>query len=122
MLDPETERFVEQVGKLPPEALAEAFDRALALRRSGGREASRATKPSASEDSALDHAVRSVLLPRADELDAHRPSLHSDAKSAAMITARAILKRGSLSVEQYEVLVQPFIAVGVDIPPHPDRS
>ena len=122
MLDPQTERFIEQVRHLPPEALAEAFDRALALRRSGGREASRATKPSASEDSALDHAVRSALLPRADELDAHRPSLHSDAKSAAMIAARAILKRGTLSVEHYEVLVEPFITVGVEVPPHPERG
>jgi hypothetical protein len=116
MLEPDTRRFIEAIGALPPEALAAAFDRMLELRRSGGREASRALKPSASENSAIDHAVRSTLLPRAAELDGFRDHLHSDAISAITISARAILKRDRLSGEQYRLLVDPFTSVGVDAP------
>jgi hypothetical protein len=118
MLDAATERFIDQVGRLPASSLAEAFDAALALRRAGGRDASRATKPSAAENSEIDHSVRSTLLPRAEELDAHRPGLHSDAKSAAVIGARAIQKRGTLTAAQYEVLLRPFQAIGVEVPAH----
>ncbi|MEH1017298.1 hypothetical protein V6U90_29935 [Micromonospora sp. CPCC 206060] len=119
MIDAATERFIEQAGQLPPAMLADVFDRSVTSWQSGGREASRATKPSAAEDSTLDHAVRSTLLPRADELNRYRVGLHSDAKSATVIAARAILKRSKLSVEHYEVLVEPFIAAGVEVPSHP---
>lgn len=119
MLDAATERFIGQVGELSAASLAQVFDAALALRRAGGRDASRATRPSAAENSEIDHAVRSTLLPRAEELDAHRPGLHSDAKSAAVIGARAIQMRGTLTAAQYDVLVRPFAAIGIEVPPHP---
>ncbi|MGW4200073.1 hypothetical protein [Streptomyces sp. NPDC004726] len=122
VLDAATERFVDQVRALPAGALATAFDRAVALRRAGGKEASRATKPSAAENSALEHAVREILLPRADELNAVRNGLQADAKSAAVIAGRAVLKMAQLSPEQYEVLVAPFVEVGVDVPTHPGRG
>jgi hypothetical protein len=122
MLEPETAQFIETVGELPPDALAAAFDRMLELRRAGGREASRALKPSASENSSVDHAVRSTLLPRASELDEFRDHLHSDAISATTIAARAILKRDRLSAEQYRLLVEPFTSVGVDAPAAPNAG
>ncbi|SCG66603.1 hypothetical protein [Micromonospora halophytica] len=119
MLDVSARQFVEDGRGLSPESLAAAFDRAVALRRAGGREASRATKPSAAENSELERAVRSALLPRAEELNAFRDGLHADAKSALMIAGRAILKVEQLSAEQYHVLVEPFVEVGVDVPAHP---
>jgi hypothetical protein len=122
MLESDTARFIETVGELPPEALAAAFDRMLELRRSGGREASRALKPSASENSALDRAVRSALLPRVAELEGFREHLHSDAISAATIAARAILKRAQISGEQYRLLVEPFTSIGVHAPAAPDAG
>ncbi|RXZ69938.1 hypothetical protein [Agromyces albus] len=121
MLDVSTRRFVDDAAALPPEALAATFDRAVALRRTGGKEASRATKPSAAENSELERAVRLALLPRAEELNAFRDGLHADAKSAVVIAARAILKAEQLSGEQYHVLVDPFVTVGVDVPAHSRR-
>lgn len=122
MLESDTARFIAAAGELPPAALAAAFDRMLELRRSGGREASRALKPSASENSAIDHAIRSTLLPRVAELDGFRDHLHSDAISATTIAARAILKRGRLSGEQYRVLVEPFDVAGIETPPASDAG
>ena len=119
MLAPETDRFIEFARHLTPDELAEVFDHMVRLRRLGGKEASRATSPSAAEFSAIDHAVRSALLPRAEELNAFRAGLHSDALSAVMITARAIQKRNALTAEQYEVLVAPFAGAGVDVPGRP---
>ncbi|WP_395245806.1 hypothetical protein ACGGZK_08360 [Agromyces sp. MMS24-K17] len=118
MLDHPTQRFVEQVAGLEPGSLAMAFDRSVALRRAGGKEASRATRPSASENSELEHLVRESLLPRADELNGAREGLHADAKSAAVIAARAVLKRDQLTQAQYDVLVLPFVEAGIDVPSH----
>ena len=119
MLDAVTERFVDRGCALPPESLATAFDRMVDLRAEGGKEASRAAVPSASENSELDHRIRTTLLPRAAELDAHLAGLHSDARAAISTAARGILKRGNLTAEQFEVLVAPFVEVGVDVPAHP---
>lgn len=118
-MDAATARFIEDVTTLAPQTLATVFDHVLSLRRQGGREASRALKLSASEQAALDHAVRSALLPRAAELDAHRSGLHSDSLSAVMIGARSVQKHASLSQEQYALLTCPFTAVGVAVPGHP---
>ncbi|HET8779999.1 MAG TPA: hypothetical protein VFM66_08005 [Agromyces sp.] len=122
MLESDTARFIAAACELPPATLAAAFDRMLELRRSGGREASKALKPSASENSAIDHAVRSTLLPRAAELDGFRDHLHSDAISATTIAARAILKRRQLSGEQYRLLVEPFEVAGVETPSASDAG
>lgn len=117
MLDAETMRFVDEAVGLPAEELEAAFDRLVDLRAEGGKEASRAAVPSASENSELDHRIRAGLLPRADELDAHLVGLHSDARAAISTTARAILKRRKLTVEQFAVLVEPF-AGRVGLPEH----
>ena len=109
MLDQVTTDFVDEAAGLPPAELEAAFDRLVDLRPEGGKEASRAAVPSASENSALDHRIRAALLPRADELDAHLTGLHSDARAAISTTARAILKRGTLTEQQYAVLVEPFV-------------
>lgn len=122
MLDAVTERFVDRVRALPPESLAMAFDRMVDLRTEGGREASRAAVPSAAENSELDRRIRTALLPRAAELDAHLAGLHSDARAAISTAARGILKRGNLTAEQFEVLVTPFVEVGVDVPAHQGRG
>ncbi|WP_030763082.1 hypothetical protein [Streptomyces griseus] len=119
MLDAATERFVDHAVALPPAALATAFDRMVEGRSAGGREASSAARPSAVQDSALTHRVRAALLPRADELLGHRAGLHSDAKSAVCIAARAVLRRGRLAPEQYALLTGPFTDLGVPAPPHP---
>ncbi|MFJ5707781.1 hypothetical protein [Streptomyces sp. NPDC093105] len=119
MLDAATERFADAAAALPPAALAAAFDRMVEDRSRGGREASRAARPSAAQESALTHRVRGALLPRADELDAHLTGLLSDAKAAIRIAARAVLKRGRLTPEQYALLVTPFTDLGVPAPPHP---
>ncbi|MFD8014236.1 hypothetical protein [Streptomyces sp. NPDC058955] len=119
MLDDATVRFVDAAVALPPAALATAWDRMVEDRSRGGREASRAARPSAAQDSALTHRVRGALLPRADELDGHLAGLHSDAKSAICIATRAVLKRGMLPPEQYALLVTPFTGLGVPAPPHP---
>lgn len=111
-----TARFIATIAVLPPETLAAAFDHAVGLRRQGGREASRALRLSASENSELDHAVRSALLPRSEELNLYRPGLHSDAKSVCLIAARAVRKPATLSAAQYALLTAPFTAVGVDVP------
>lgn len=122
MLDAATTRFIEQVGALPAETLAAVFDHSMELWMPGGRAASEATKISASENSELDHDVRETLRPRAAELDAHVAGLHSDVKSATVIAARAIQTRSTLAVEHYEVLVAPFVAAGVEVPPHPEQA
>lgn len=122
MLDAATTRFIEQVAALPADALAAVFDQSLDLWMPVGRAASEATKISAAQNSELDHDVREALRPRAAELDAHSAGLHSDAKSATVIAARAIQTRSTLAVEHYDVLVAPFIAAGVEVPPHPEQS
>ena len=122
MLEAATVTFVEQATALAPESLAEAFGRLVALRRHGGKEASRAAVPSAAENSELDHKIRSALLPRAAELNAVNAGLHSGARAAVSTTARAILKRGKLTPEQYQVLVEPFVGREVEIPPHPSQA
>ncbi|MBT3152612.1 hypothetical protein HTV45_17305 [Streptomyces sp. CHD11] len=113
-----TALFVETVASLSPATLADVFDHTLRLRRRGGREASRALRLSASEHSAIDHAVRSALLPRAGELDAYRAGLFSDALSLCVIGARSVAKPAMLTREQYALLTGPFTAVGVDVPDH----
>lgn len=119
MLDSATARFVETATGLSPETLTVVFDHAVSLRRAGGREASRALRLSAAENSEIQHAVRSALLPRAGELEAFRAGLHSDSLSTCVIAARAVRKRATLSLEQYRVLLAPFTAVGVTAPGHP---
>lgn len=121
VLEAATVRFVDRAAALPPEALTAAFERLVDLRGEGGKEASRAAIPSAAENSELDHIIRGALLPRAAELNAVLAGLHSDARAAISATARAILKRENLTPEQYEVLVEPFVDRGVEIPPHPSR-
>ncbi|WP_328409237.1 hypothetical protein OG542_07290 [Streptomyces violaceus] len=118
VVDAATARFIATVAALPPEALAAAFDHAVSRRRQGGREASRALRLSASENSELDHAVRSALLPRSEELNAYRAGLHSDAKSVCVIAARAVRKPATLPAEQYALLTAPFTVVGVAVPRH----
>lgn len=122
MLDAATTRFIEQVSALPAEALAAVVDQSLDLWVPAGRAASAAIKISAAQNSELDHDVRAVLRPRAAELDAHATGLHSDATGATVIAARAIQTRATLAVEHYDVLVAPFIAAGVEVPPHPEQA
>ncbi|MBM7829580.1 hypothetical protein JOE59_000285 [Agromyces cerinus] len=122
MLDAATTWFIEQVAALPAEELAVIFDESLDLWVPAGRAASGAIKISAAKNSELDHDVRAVLRPRAAELDAHATGLHSDAKGATVIAARAIQTRATLAVEHYDVLVAPFISAGVEVPPHPVHS
>ncbi|WP_432950520.1 hypothetical protein ACQPXM_19325 [Kribbella sp. CA-253562] len=118
MLESVTAGFIRSATQLPPEVLARVVDEALARWRHGGREASKATKIlSASEFSAIDHAVRSALLPRAAELNSFREQLHSDAIGTTEIAARAVLKRARIADEHLRVLVEPFRAVGVAVPP-----
>ncbi|WP_405386808.1 hypothetical protein OG596_03405 [Streptomyces sp. NBC_01102] len=119
MLDAPTERFVAAVGKLPPDVLAEVFEHSLLLYPGGGREAALALKLSASEFSELNRAVASALLPRAGALDAFREGLHSDAKAACNIAARAVRTRATLAEEHYRVLTAPFTAAGDPAPAHP---
>ncbi|ONI68450.1 hypothetical protein BWI15_36260 [Kribbella sp. ALI-6-A] len=116
MLESATAEFLRSATQLPPDALGRVVDEALARWRSGGRDASRAVKASASEQSALDNALRSMLRPRADELEAFRPGLPSRVKSTVSIATRAVLKRHQASEEQYRVLTEPFAAEGVEIP------
>jgi len=122
VLEAATVGFVERATGLPPESLASAFSRLLELRGEGGKEASSAAVPSAAENSELDHLIRTALLPRADELNAARPRLHSNARAAISTTARGILKRKNLTPEQYQVLVEPFVGLGLEIPKHPEEG
>ncbi|MFB7941932.1 hypothetical protein [Streptomyces sp. NPDC056049] len=119
MLDEGTERFVAAAAALPPAALATADERFLDNWVAGGREASDAARPSAAQQSVLNHRIRSALLPRADELDEHLAGLYSDAVTTIGIASRAVLKRGKLTPEQYALLVTPLTALGVPGPPHP---
>ena len=64
-------------------------------------------------------AVSAALLPRADELDDFRLGLHSDAKSAVVIAARAVKKPAQLTREHYALLVTPFVEVGLEVPEGP---
>ncbi|MFC7923145.1 hypothetical protein [Streptomyces cinereoruber] len=111
-----TARFVEEATALPAATLAEVYERLLDRWADGGRAAGGATRVSASENSSIDRAVRSALLPRVDELEAVRQGLHSDSISACGIAARAVRKRSALTEEQYRVLLAPFVAVGLDAP------
>jgi hypothetical protein len=122
VLEAATVRFVVEATALAPESLIAAFDRLLELSGEGGEEASLAAIPSAAENSELDHMIRTALLPRADELNAVRPRLHSNARAAISTSARGILKRKNLTPEQYEVIVEPFVDRRVEIPPHPSRE
>lgn len=118
MLDPVTERFVDAAAALPPEVLALAFDRQLDHWAGGGKAASDAAGPSASENSALDRRIRTTLRPCADELDAHLAGLHSDALTVISTAARAIQTRRRLTAGQYDVLVGPFAGFAVELPEH----
>lgn len=115
-MDPTTARFITSATALPPEALAVLYGAFLERWRQGGREGSRAARVSASDHSAIDHAVRSALLPRAAELEQVRKSLHSDSKSACVIAARAVHKRVKLTEDQYRALLDPFATAGVPVP------
>ncbi|MEV4417978.1 hypothetical protein [Catellatospora sp. NPDC049609] len=57
MLDVATERFVDQATSLAPQVLAVAFDRQVGLRSEGGREASRAARISAAQNSQLERRI-----------------------------------------------------------------
>ena len=116
VLETSTRSFIARACALPQVSLAAAFERAVSLRRAGGKEASRALKLSAIDNSQLERAVSAALLPRADELDDFRPGLHSDAKSAVVIAARAVEKSAQLTPEQYALLVTPFVVAGLDVP------
>ena len=118
MLEPVTAEFIRSVSQLPPDQLANVADGALARWRTGGRDASRSLKLSASEYSAVEHAVGSALRPRADELNSYRQHLLSQANSTTVIAARAILKRQRVSPEHFTVLMEPFTEVGVAVPAH----
>ncbi|WP_309054888.1 hypothetical protein [Streptomyces sp.] len=115
-MDPTTVRFVSSATALPAAALAAVYEAFREGWPRGGREASRAARVSASEQSWIDHAVRSALLPRAVELDQVRASLHSNSKSACVIAARAVHKRVKLSEAQYRALLDPFASAGVPVP------
>ncbi|WP_326771011.1 hypothetical protein OG978_46195 (plasmid) [Streptomyces sp. NBC_01591] len=111
-----TARFIEESTALPPAALAALYEDSLDRWNRGGRDASRATRVSASENSAIERAVRTALLRRTHELDAFRPHLCFDIKPACSIAARAVCKRTKLTEEQYRVLLDPFAAAGVTVP------
>jgi hypothetical protein len=117
MLDAVTIRFIGTAAKPSPDALAVVYDHMVRLRGQGGREASRALKLSAAHESELQAMISSTLLPRADELNAFRSGLLSDAKSAYVIAARAVHRRERLAQEHYHVLLRPFAAAGVEVPP-----
>ncbi|MET9542314.1 hypothetical protein ABZY16_33240 [Streptomyces sp. NPDC006553] len=114
-MDPATARSIEVATALPAATLAVVWDDAVDRWSTGGREASRATRVSASENSAISYAVRSALRSRV-ELDAFRSGLLSDSIAACGISARAVCKRAKLTEAQYAVLVEPFRAVGVEVP------
>ncbi|MGI9821837.1 hypothetical protein [Agromyces sp. Marseille-Q5079] len=112
MLDAVTIAFVEQAVALPPQVLTEAFGRQVRLRAKGGKEASRAAVPSASENSDLEHRLNTALRARTDELD----GMMMEAYAVIQTAARAVLKRAKLTEEQYDVLVRPFADAGVEVP------
>ena len=118
VLDEATRRFVQQAVVLPPEVLARVWDHLIDLLPQGGREARRAVRVSASQNSEIDTAVRSGLGARRADLDAHSPDLFSDAKAAMATVARAIQARSKLTGEQYGLLTKPFTAVGMAVPEH----
>ncbi|MEV4195283.1 hypothetical protein [Streptomyces toxytricini] len=126
MLDEVTLRFIGTAAEQAPGVLAAVFDDMVRLRRRGGREASRAVGLSAAHESRLQAVVRAALLPRAGELDSYRSGLLSDAKSAYVIAARAVHRRAGIAEEHYELLLRPFAAAGIDVPPRaggpPPRS
>ncbi|WP_405015138.1 hypothetical protein [Kitasatospora sp. NBC_01539] len=111
-----TARFIEAATALPAGVLAAVREESLARWRRGGREASRATRVSASENSAIEHAVRSALLRRGSEPGPDGAMFPSDVKPLCAIAARAVCKRAKLTEEQYRVLLDPFAAVGVAVP------
>jgi hypothetical protein len=118
MLDASTERFIVEAAQLPAASLAQAYEHTLRLRKGVGREASRATKPSASENSELERKVRSALLAASEQLDEPDASLRTRASSAVTLAARAVLKRSTISAEHYGALTEPFSMVGVAVPAH----
>ncbi|MEV0646445.1 hypothetical protein AB0I28_14400 [Phytomonospora sp. NPDC050363] len=117
VLDSVTTDFIARATALPPAELATAFDRAVGLRKEGGKEASRAVRTSASQNSTIDHTVRENLRERLDELSEHRQYLLSDAIAACVIAAGAVCKRAKLTDEQYRILLDPFVTAGMDVPP-----
>ncbi|MFI1652482.1 hypothetical protein ACH4XT_36895 [Streptomyces avidinii] len=121
-MDPTTARFISSATALPADALTLLYEAFLDRWPQGGREGSRAARVSASEQSAIGHAVRSALLPRAAELEQVRKSLHSDSKSACVIAARAVHKRAKLTEAQYRALLDPFTAAGAAVPPRTTSS
>ena len=119
-MNPTTARFISCATALPAAELAVVYEASLDRWPQGGREGSQAARASASEHSAIVHAVRSALLPRADELEQVRRSLHSDSKSACVIAALAVHKRTKLTEAQYRALLDPFTAAGVPVPDRDD--
>ncbi|MFJ2899342.1 hypothetical protein ACIO87_31245 [Streptomyces sp. NPDC087218] len=111
-----TVRFIEESTALPPAALAALYEDSLDRWSSGGRDASRAARASASENSAIERAVSTALLRRTDELDGFRPRLRFDVKPICAIAARAVCKRAKLTEGQYRLLLDPFVAAGVTVP------
>lgn len=92
-----TARFIEGSTALPSAVLAALYEDSLDRWSRGGRDASRATRVSASENSAIERAVRTALLRRTHELDAFRPHICFDIKPACSIAARAVCKRTKLT-------------------------
>ncbi|MEV0650977.1 hypothetical protein AB0I28_37570 [Phytomonospora sp. NPDC050363] len=117
VLDSVTTDFIARAIALPPADLALAFDRTVDLRTEGGKEASLAASVSAAQNSSIDRTVREALRARLEELSAHREYLLSEAIAACGTASRAVCKRAKLTDEQYRVLVDPFVTVGMDVPP-----
>ncbi|MFD3654621.1 hypothetical protein [Streptomyces sp. NPDC058620] len=115
-MDLSVARFIEAVTALPADTLATVYEESLDRWPHGGRDVSRAAAVSASENSAIQHAVRVALLERVHDLDKAHPGLRGGIKSACCIAARAVIKRAKLTEVQYRLLLDPFTAVGVPVP------
>ncbi|MGI9821834.1 hypothetical protein [Agromyces sp. Marseille-Q5079] len=111
------EEFLLAVGTLRGDQFAQVGRAAIAAGAKARSTARRSARLSAAEAGALEKAVRQAIEPLHGELLALGPGALASAISDTMSASRAILKRASLTPEEYAVLTGPFATVGVALPP-----
>ena len=90
-----------------------AFATERSFDRAAYRAAGRAVKPTPAERSAIQKAVRDALRPRADDIRSLGNGRFMAATGLTETAAAAMMKRATLSDEEYDYAATPLIAAGV---------
>jgi len=110
--------FLGRVQDLSAEQFARVREAGRALTPAPRIAARKAAKLSAAEFAAVERRVREAIQPLDTRLGVSADGALSAAVNDALLAAHGVVARRTLTPEQYDVLVSPFVAVGVEVPGH----